>query len=206
MTLLADLEEFVHDHRPHGTSAATELRLERLPTHRSVPVRGGVRVRGGEFDPCACLGKGPSLLLPAHAGLRQIVRFCACGHLWTCGQDVNESLAVAESGSAVRARVLGGRRAHCGTLRLSLCFDHAGKAMAARTHVVCGRKTVGLAQTERDHCGRGERCPNARSKTLRANVAWVLLQESDHAFTKTQHGAPTRPAPSARDAPDSRLG
>ena len=79
-----------------------------------------------------------------------------------------------------------------GTLRLSLCFDHAGKAMAARTHIVCGCKTVGRVQTERDHCGRGERCPHAQSEALSANVAGMLLQESDHAFAKTQHGAPAR--------------
>ena len=79
-----------------------------------------------------------------------------------------------------------------GTLRLSLRFDHAGKAITARTHIVGGCKTVGPVQTERDHCGGGERCPNARSKALRAKEAWMLLQESDHAFAKTQHGAPAR--------------
>ncbi len=36
-----------------------------------------------------------------------MVRFCACGHLWTCGQDVDESL-----GAPLRARGLGGRPAH----------------------------------------------------------------------------------------------
>jgi len=64
--------------------------------------------------------------------------------------------------------------------------------MAARTHIVGGCKTVDLVQTERDHCGRGERCPNTRSKALCANEAWMRLQESDHAFAKTQHGAPAR--------------
>jgi hypothetical protein len=134
-----------------------------------------------EDSPCACLGRKPALFLLAHARPRQIVRFCTCGHLWACGQDVNEPLGLAESGSAL-ARLL----------RPSLCFDHAEKAMAARTHIVDGCKTVDPVQTERDHYGRGERRPHAQSEALSANVARMLLQESDHAFAKTQHGAPAR--------------
>jgi len=43
MTLLADLEEFVADHRPHGTlTGDATAGVERLPAHRRVPVRGGV--------------------------------------------------------------------------------------------------------------------------------------------------------------------
>jgi len=43
--LLADLEEFIGDHRPHGTTnrRRDRSRSERLPAHRGVPVWGGDR-------------------------------------------------------------------------------------------------------------------------------------------------------------------
>ena len=44
MPLLAALEDFAHDHRPHGplTADGTEPAWNGLPAHRNVPVWGGV--------------------------------------------------------------------------------------------------------------------------------------------------------------------
>ena len=44
MTPLADLEEFITDHRPHGTLTgdATEPTWNGYLPHRGLPVRGGV--------------------------------------------------------------------------------------------------------------------------------------------------------------------
>jgi hypothetical protein len=41
VNLLAELDEFVYDHRPHGrlTAGRHRARMERLPAHRGVPVR-----------------------------------------------------------------------------------------------------------------------------------------------------------------------
>ena len=48
MTLLADLEEFVHDHRPHGalTGDATEPTTNGYLLNGGVPVRRGIRAVG----------------------------------------------------------------------------------------------------------------------------------------------------------------
>ena len=92
------------------------------------------------------------------------------------------------------------------TLRPFLGFDHADEATALRTHIVCGRKTFGPVQAQRNHCGWAERYLEARSQALSADVARVLLEESNHDFAETQHGVLAGRWPPSRDAPDPRPG